>query len=151
MWSIWANMRRRSLDAAAGPASVGDGPLAGPHRGGEADVADRAAWLDPRHAGHDGVDLAALEHLVGEQLGGEALEQVAVALDERPRGAVGLEGELALLLVANAARQVRQGVRAGRRRLRRLVRAHRVVVDHGVRDLGDALEVVRRTGGHRPE
>src|SRR4051794_18548049 len=134
---------RRGLraGAAAGAAPLAALPLAGPHRRGEPDVADRAAVL----AGHDRVEPAALEDLVGEQLLGDALEQLAVLLDETPRGAVRFEGELALLLVADPAREVGQRVVRGRR-LRRLVGAHRVVVDHRVGDLGDALEVVRRAG-----
>ena len=68
-----------------------------------------------------------------------------MTVDQAPRGAVGLERELALLLVADAPRQVRDHlVRRGR--LRRLVGAHRVVVDHRVGDLGDPLEVVRGAG-----
>src|SRR4051794_22669431 len=128
------------------PGSARGRPLAGAHGGGDADLADRLRLAVGRAAGHDRVDLAAVEDLVGEQLPGEALEQVAVLLDEAPRRAVRLEGELALLLVADAAREVGERIGVDRRRLRRLAGAHRVVVDHRAGDLGDALEVVGRAG-----
>src|SRR3954449_10702116 len=111
----------------ARPGSAPGRPLAGAHGGRDADVADRLRLAVGRPAGHDRVDLAAVEDLVGEQLPGEALEQVAVLLDEAPRRAVRLEGELALLLVADAAREVGERVGIDRRGLRRLAGAHRVV------------------------
>src|SRR3954468_8126492 len=113
-WSIRANMRRRSL--APGPArpSVAGRRLAGTQRRGEAHLADRAAVV-ARRAVHDRIDLRALEDLVGEQLLREALEQLAVGVDQAPRGAVRLEGELALLLVADAAREVGEHLVGGRR------------------------------------
>src|SRR3954452_14244269 len=129
-----------------GPASARGRPLAGAHGGGDADLADRLGLAVDRPARHDRVDLAAVEDLVGEQLAGEALEQVAVLLDETPRRAMRLEGELALLLVADAPREVGQRLGVDGRRLRRLAGAHRVVVDHRAGDLGDALQVVRRAG-----
>jgi len=57
--------------------------------------------------------------------------------------ALGLERQLLLLLVADAPREVRQRLAVDDRRVRRLLTgAHRVVVDHRVGDLGDALQVV---------
>ena len=93
---------------------------------------------------------AALERLVLEQLGGDAVQQLAVGGDEVPRAAVRLEGQLALLLVADAAREVRQRLLL-ERRLRRVAGAHRVLVDHRVGDLLDALQVAGGAGGHRAE
>src|SRR3954470_20332733 len=140
-------MRRRSLVGAADRPSA----LAGAQGRGEPDLADRPAVLARDRAVQYRVELRALDDLVLEQLLGDALEQLALALDEPPRGPVRLEGELALLLVADPAGEVRQRVGVRRRRLRRLARAHRVVVDHRVGDLGDALEVVRRAGRDRAE
>ena len=45
----------------------------------------------------------ALEHLAVQQRPGERVEQVAVAADEAEGDALGLEGELLLLLVARCA------------------------------------------------
>src|SRR3954470_16967087 len=130
----------------APPGSARCRPLARTDGGRDADVTDGLRRAVQIAAGHDRVDLAAVQHLVGEQLAGEALQQVAVLLDEAPRRAVRLEGELALLLVADAAGQVGERVGVDRRRLRRLAGAHRVVVDHRAGDLGDALEIVGRAG-----
>ena len=85
-----------------------------------------------------------------EQLAGDAVQQLAVGGDEVPRAAVRLEGQLALLLVADAAREVRQRLIL-ERRLRRVARAHGVLVDHRVGDLLDALQVAGGPGGHRAE
>ena len=74
-------------------------------------VGERLAALQARHALHDAVDLRALERLVLEQLGGDAVQQLAVRGDEVPRAAVRLEGQLALLLVADAAREVGERLR----------------------------------------
>src|SRR5919198_4160462 len=119
MWSTRANIRVRSLVSPVGP-------LLGRR---DAQLGHRSAPLDARDAVHDAVDLGALERLVLEQLGGDAVQQLAVARDELPGRAVSLEGQLALLLVADAAREVRQllVLECG---LRRVARAHRVLVDH---------------------
>src|SRR3954454_21440900 len=94
----------------ARPGSARGRPLAGAHGGGDADLADRLRLAVGRAAGHDRVDLAAVEDLVGAHLPGEAPEEGAVLLDEAPRRAMPLERELALLLVADPAREVRQRV-----------------------------------------
>ena len=59
---------------------------------------------------------------------------------------MGLEGQRLLLLVADAAGDVREhrGIDEGARRVVR--GAHPVDVDHRLRDVGDALEVVRGAG-----
>src|SRR4051812_49984200 len=111
----------------APPASAWGRPLARTDGGRDADVTDGLRRAVQIAAGHDRVDLAAVQHLVGEQLAGEALQQVAVLLDESPRGAVRLEGELALLLVADAAGGGRERGRGGRPRPRRPPRAPRRV------------------------
>jgi hypothetical protein len=51
----------------------------------DAQVRQGPAALDARHALHDAVDLRALERLVLEQLGGDAVQQLAVGGDEVPR------------------------------------------------------------------
>src|SRR5919204_4650026 len=109
MWSTRANIRVRSLVSPVGP-------LLGRR---DAQLGHRSAPLDARDAVHDAVDLGALERLVLEQLGGDAVQQLAVAGDEVPRGAMGLEGQLALLLVADAPRLIGQRL-VLERRLRRV-------------------------------
>src|ERR1700710_1694251 len=98
MWSTRANIRGRSLVGRFGVLV----------RGGDAQVRQGPAALDARHAVHDAVDLPALERLLLEQLGGDAVQQLTVVGDEVPGSAVRLEGQLALLLVADAAGEVRE-------------------------------------------
>src|SRR5512133_1297114 len=124
MWSTRANIRARSL-------VCGLGVLL---RRRDAQVRQGLAALDARHALHDAIDLPALERLVLEQLGGDAVQQLAVGGDVVPRSAVRLEGQLALLLVADAAREVRESL-VLERGLRRVAGPHRVLVDHRVGDL----------------
>ncbi len=60
---------------------------------------------------------------------------------------MGLEGQVLLLLVADAPRQVGHRLGVDDRAAGGLGRgAHRVLVDHRVRDVGDAAQVVGRTG-----
>src|SRR3954452_17018161 len=140
LWSTRAYIRGGRLVAGFG----------GLLRRRDAPVREGLAALDARHALHDAVDLAALERLVLEQLGGDAVQQLAVAGDEVPRAAVRLEGQLALLLVADAAGEVRERLIL-ERGLRRVAGAHRVLVDHRVGDLLHALQVAGGAGGHRAE
>src|ERR1700745_3251738 len=118
MWWTRANIRGRSLVGRFGALL----------RRRDAQVRQGPAPLDARHALHDAVDLRALERLVLEQLGCDAVQQLAGGCDEVPRSAVRLEGQLALLLVADAAREVRERL-VLERRLRRVAGAHRVLVD----------------------
>ena len=70
------------------------------------DAQAAGAAPEARRAAHDAVDVGALEHLVAQQLGGQLVELVAV-LDDQPRGrALGLVGEVLLLVVAQLARAV---------------------------------------------
>ena len=102
-------------------------------------------------SGHDAVDVGALEHLVAQQRGGHLVELVAVLGDQPRGGALGLVGEVLLLLVAQLARAVGDlaAVRGDLARGDR--RAHRVLVDHRARDLGHAVQVVGRAGRDRAE
>ena len=110
--------------------------------------ARRSGAVD-RRPGHDPVDLLALEHLVGEERVGELVELGAVGPQELLGGPEGLVGELADLLVADAAGGLGQhlGVDAQRGE----AGAHRVVVDHRVGDVGHAAQVVGGAVGDRAE
>src|SRR4051794_26836682 len=92
MWSIRVNMRRASLRL---------GRRLRVRRG-----QPRAAVVDLLDAAHDHVDLLALQRLLLQEPLGELLELLAVPRDEVVRGLLGLERELLLLLVADAARDV---------------------------------------------
>src|SRR4029450_9949974 len=103
MWSTRANMRRPSLVSALLVGTCGAIRARGgrhPQRG------DARAAVDDRHALHEAVNVVALEDLVLQELVGEGVEQVAMAADQRVRRAVGRVGQLLLLLVADAPRQV---------------------------------------------
>ncbi len=93
----------------------------------------------------------ALEHLALEQRLGELLELVAALGDQPVRVRVGLEGQRLLLLVADAPRDLRELAGVDERPRHRVRGAHPVVVHHRVRDVGDALQVVRRARGDRAE
>ena len=68
---------------------------------GQARVMQAArAAAEPLRAGHDPLDVGALEHLVAQELRRELVELVAMLVDEPRRGALGLVGEVLLLLVA---------------------------------------------------
>ena len=111
--------------------------------------AGTAVGRGDRRPGHDAVDLVALEHLVGEERRGELVELGAVGAQDLLRGAEGLVGELADLLVTDAAGRLGQqlGVDAQRGE----AGAHRVVVDHRVGDVGHAAQVVGGAVGDRAE
>ena len=112
--------------------------------------ADPGRALQARHAGHDPFDRLALEHLVLEQLVRERVELGAVGDDHLLRGPAGFLDQILALLVADPQRGLRQPhVAVGR--APHAGGAHRVVVDHRVGDVGDALEVVRGAGGDRAE
>src|SRR5919108_31383 len=61
-----------------------------------------AALAQCRQRRIDVVDLVALDRLVRQELAGDLVEQLAVRRDDLPRRAMRLEGQLALLLVADA-------------------------------------------------
>ena len=106
---------------------------------------------EARRAGHDALDVVALEHLVLEQLAGELVELVAVLEDQLRGAAHRLVGQVLLLLVAQLARAVGDEAALVRDAARGDRGAHRVVVDHRARDLRDAQEVVGGAGGDRAE
>ena len=97
------------------------------------------------------LDVLALEHLLAQQGAGELVELRAVSVEQLHRAAHRLVGEVLLLGVAQLARAVGDRAALGGQLQRADRRAHRPLVDHLPRDLGDLLEVVRRAGGDAAE
>src|SRR3712207_6150665 len=129
-WTIRSNMPRGRIRA---------GRLRGPVAGIGGGDAQRDARPGPdaRHFAEDPVEVGPVEDPPLEQAGGELVELRPVGGEEVARGALGLEGELALLLVADAAGDLRRTLAVDPCALAGVGRGHRVLVDHRVRHLGD--------------
>ncbi len=106
--------------------------------------------LEARHSLHDPLDRLALEDLALEQLGGKRVELGAMGRTSFWAARRASSTSVLALLVAHAQGRLGEPhVAIGRPA--DAGRAHRVVVDHRVGDLGDALEVVRGAGRDRAE